>query len=446
MGSLKDGQIAAVKALIDAAPDSAVRALEVALKADQGGGTAAVIRDLVNAEAVERRACAEVLAPLLQLCGPKPHDLVRLNFPAETPRRLWRALKATARADVEHAVAAWLGRAWSDSSPPIFDKLCGRAAKALREGHPEFAPVAALLDGEDREALPRLALTLEIAPLARAALQHLPQWLNRTSGAHVAAMRLIYKDATQCGERAGPLLLEVILGHLAEPWLVMKIVAAIMDTPNERYVAASELASFPERLLDSADRSIERVRGIEESRGAEGGAEAALAVSCALATLGALETSLSLQKDGPWSNRLTHQRRALAGAVETRFLEVETALNAALPLQSSRTAAKALTGMPKLVHPPEPRLLTRAAALLAFLEESRSVADGGGFGTLRARAHEAAQTRLDQYADDLLEMRRAGPSAQEAALIGPYLEAAASLVAVLQGEKAASLLRRRAAA
>ena len=444
--ALNDGKIAAVKALIDAAPDSAIRSLEAALKADASGGAAGVVRDLVNAEAVERRAAAEVLAPLLQLCGPAPHELARLNFPPETPRRLWRALKETARSEAEHAVAAWLGRAWSETSPPVFDKLCARAAKALREGRPEFQPVAELLAAGGPEAVSRLALVLELAPLARTAVHHLPEWLNRTTGAHAAAMRLIYKDAVEHSEGAGALLLEVIFAHLSEPWLVMKIVAALMDTPNERYVAASELASFPLRLFDSADRSIEIVRNLDETAGAQAGVEAAQAVSRALSILGALESALSLQKDGPWAKRLTHQRRALAGAVESRFVEVEAALNAALPLQSSRTAAKALTGLPKLMHPPEPRMLARAAALLAFLEESRAVADGGGFGTLRTRAHEAAQSRLDQYADDLLEMRQSGVPAGEAEYIGQYLEAAAGLVAVLQGDKAATVLRRRAAA
>ena len=33
-------------------------------------------------------------------------------------------------------------------------------------------------------------------------------------------------------------------GPFGKPWLVMKLVAAIMDTPNERYVASSELASL----------------------------------------------------------------------------------------------------------------------------------------------------------------------------------------------------------
>ena len=443
---LKDAQISAVKALVDQAPDSAVWALETALKNDQSGGATAVIRDLVNAEAVERRACAEVLSPVMQLCGPPANDLVRLNFPPHVPRRLWRALKETSRSEVEHAVAAWLGRAWSETSPPVFDKLCARAAKGLREGEPAFQPVADLLPAGSEASLGKLSLVLELAPLARAAVQHLPQWLNRTTSAHAAAMRLIYKDAVARSEGAGALLLEVIFGHLAEPWRVMKIVAALMDTPNERYVAASELASFPVRLLDSIDKCVEAVRELGESKGAQAGASAAQGVERALATLNALETSLSLQKDGPWSKRLTHQRRALATGVEARFVEIEAALNAALPLQSSRTAAKALTGLPKLVHPPEPRLIARAAALLEFIEQTRSVADGGGFGTLRTRAHEAAQTRLDQYAEDLLEMRRAGASPEEAQFIGQYLEAAAGLVAVLQGDKAANVLRRRAAA
>jgi hypothetical protein len=445
MGSLKDGQIASVKALIDLAPDSAVHGLEAALKADRSGGAVSLIRDLVNAEAVERRACAAVLSPVLQLCGGSPHDLTRVTFPPGTPRKLWRALKQTAPAEVEHAVAAWLGRAWSDASPPVFNKLCALAAKGLRSDEPTFKPVAASLAAGGPEALARFALLLEVSPLVRAALMQLPEWLVRTNGANAAAMRLIYKDATQVSDKAGPLLLEVLLAHLTEPWLVMRLVAAIMDTPNERYVAASELASFPLRLLDSIDACIGKVQGLDPAGGAAAGQAAARAVAQALATLVELEAGLSLQKDGPWSNRLAHQRRSLGAAVESRLHEVEARLNLALPTHS-RSAARSMAGMPKLTAPVDPAAVQAAGAVLAFVIESRSVGESGGFGTLRTRAQDVAEARLDQYGDDLLELLHGAASAEEKRFIPSYVDAVADLLAVTRDPKAAGVLRRRAAA
>ena len=60
-------------------------------------------------------------------------------------------------------------------------------------------------------------------------------------------------------------------------------------------------------------------------------------------------------------------------------------------------------------------------------------------------AHACGRRRLDQYVEDLLETLRSDEPGDIDRLQG-YLDAAASLIGVLQGEKAAQIVRRRSAA
>ena len=64
---------------------------------------------------------------------------------------------------------------------------------------------------------------------------------------------------------------------------------------------------------------------------------------------------------------------------------------------------------------------------------------------MRAKLGEALELRLDQYVEDLLEALRADEDG-EIERIQTFLEIAASLIGDLRDEKAAQIVRRRAAA
>ena len=70
MGALNDDRLGLVRALIETAPDSAVRDLELALRAETGGPLAAV-RALVRTELSERAVRDVVVAPVSPLCAPR---------------------------------------------------------------------------------------------------------------------------------------------------------------------------------------------------------------------------------------------------------------------------------------------------------------------------------------------------------------------------------------
>ena len=156
------------------------------------------------------------------------------------------------------------------------------------------------------------------------------------------------------------------------------------------------------------------------------------------------EQWLAINREGPWGSRLGGQKRALALAVEARLREVEAAVNAALPIQPMRAAARIVRGAPKLADGPDARAVLKAQALLALLCESRVCASYGGFGSVRTKVVEALDSRIDQYAEDLLDLLHdhSGPPAET---VRAYLDVAAEFLGLVREPKAAEIVRRRAA-
>jgi hypothetical protein len=79
------------------------------------------------------------------------------------------------------------------------------------------------------------------------------------------------------------------------------------------------------------------------------------------------------------------------------------------------------------------------------MNEVRSSAAAGGFASARAKALEDLETRLDSYVEKVLEEIRAddGVNPERARA---FLEVAAELCGLARDEKAAQIVRRRAAA
>ena len=85
--------------------------------------------------------------------------------------------------------------------------------------------------------------------------------------------RLAYRDCVAIRPDAGPLFFRMLSSGMAEPWMVLRLISAVMDRPAERYIAASELAVFGEETLEAAETCLEAVRSFNP----DGGVEAARA-------------------------------------------------------------------------------------------------------------------------------------------------------------------------
>ena len=238
MTALSEFQVCALSGVIEQAPDAAVDRLERSLLGDVAGALGPV-RDLVRVECEDRRARAAVFGPLLPLCGPDRGD-VRPAYPRALPSRLWRALKLKTPRGVEAAVIISQRLAPPDGGgSAIYDSLCREAAAGLRDRSEDFAAIAEALDATGPGAAGAFAGLLDVAPVARATLQRLPEWMNHMNEDAAAAARLAFKDATQVAEDAGLRLMEILFAHMEEPSRILRLICAVMDRPGESYVAAS---------------------------------------------------------------------------------------------------------------------------------------------------------------------------------------------------------------
>ncbi|HEX4180177.1 MAG TPA: hypothetical protein VHY32_05255 [Caulobacteraceae bacterium] len=442
MAGLTETQATILRTLFGTAPDTAVQNLERALAEEAfGGGPMATVYGLVAREAQERRAKQVIFQPLLALGKAGA-------FPPGVLKTLWAALRAVRSDQADTAVSYSSRKKISDENlakaMEVYDALCAEAARGLRGGAPAFAAAIAVLNADRPDGVEQFARYLDLTPLARAALARLPDWMGRMTEDRAAAVKVAYKDAVAQADDAGPRFLEILAANLPDPWLIMRILSAVMDHPAERYVAVSELAPFAERVLDDVDNRLGQFRAFDPDGGRAAGLAAGEAIQTAAMEIVEFETAIELNRESPWGKRVMQQRQTLAQLAEARLAQIDKALEAAMPLQMVKFG-KGVRGHPRLNDDPNPVALRRAEALMAFFDYSRHFASQSGYGAARAKTAEKIEARLDQYVEDLLEMLRT----QEAEMlrrVHGYLDISATMMAAARGEKAGQIVRRRAAA
>ena len=445
MSALTQERADVVRTLIQAAPDSAVRSLEAALRGETSGSSLSAVKTIVFEEMKDRQVRDAVFGPITPLFTPRADGFEQLNFPRVAFTRMWRALKALKPFETTQAANTPLRRYEDDPIPPIYDHLCKLAGDALKARQGDFAGLAEMLNGQRPGAEAELAACLELAPIARNALAQLPTWLARMSDERQAAARLMFKDAVAISDDSGPRLIEILFAHLAEPWTILRVVSAVMLKPGDSYASSSELADFGMRLLRDIDKRAAFIKNFSYEGGTAAGREAADSLRIAASVAGEFEVSLAMARDGPWGERLAKQKQLLAAAAEGHLKKLEKIVGDALPSQTVRIGARKARGLPKLDGPPDPLAVRKAQAALAFFAGIRSVANQSGYGAMRAKVLEEVAHGLDGYLEELLSMIHSGEG-DNLDLARQYLDIAAEFTGLVHDDQAAQIVRRRAAA
>jgi hypothetical protein len=443
MGDISDKKLQLVRGLIEMAPDAAVRSLLLALSASAGNDAGLTrVQRLVEAEAADRQARNLAFAPIAPLCSP-PTPFKGLVFPPRTLSLLWKALKETAPDEIHAARARadkWRGE---DDGPEALDAICLASAAGLRSGAPEFAQAAAVAEsGAGRDAL---IACLDIAAITRGALAQMPEWLGRMTSEKIAKLRLAYRDSDAINSESGPLFFEMLAAHLTEPWLILRVISGAMDKPSDTYMAASELRAFGERVLADIDRLVADVVAFSPASGRAAAHAVAQAIHQAVVEIAEMEISVNLSPGGVWGKRLAAQKKLLATTIESRLKACDKTLGQALPTKSVRIGPKSVRAVPVLTADPDPTLVENAGTLLTFLGEVRSSASDGGFASARAKVLEGIDEWLDAYIEELLEEIRANDGVDQNRARA-YLDIAADFCGLTRDDKAAQIIRRRAAA
>lgn len=445
MAGLSPQKIELLRTLVSASPDELVRTLELAISADGGAGPLAAIGAMVETEAAERALRFAVLTPVAPMFR-AAHPDGRPAWPRAALKALWNALGAEAPDLMREAASAFHYLEPDEPSPEVFDQLCLMAAEGLEAGEQsDYISAAAICDAAREGSAADLALCLRMSPIVRPIVLRLHDWIVRMTDERRASARLAYRDAAAVADGAGPLLFEMLAGHLKQPSAVLRIISAVMDHPGERYLAGSELARFGERALIEIEEHLAHLKAAKPAGGVAAGREAGLAVQRAIDAVSELEQSIQLSRDGPWGQRLTKLKQAIALSVEGRLKDIDDAAAHALPIQKLRYSARLTRTAPKLVDPPDEAAVAWAMGLLTFADVVRSSAVDGGFGTVRTKVLDGLGKRIDQYVEDLLEQIRLG-DVEDDDRAREYLGVAADLLSLARDDKSAAIVRRRAAA
>lgn len=444
MPELSAAKAVILRDLVAMAPDAVVFMLEDRLSDDISTDSAlAAVRALLEFEANDRRVRNAALAPVAPLF--RPAAAGQLAFPPQALRLIWRGLKSEAPAQVRDAELFCLRFNEDEEPPRCLDDLCRRAAELLAEAEqPDFAAAATICTNTNEEGVTALVGCLELSTIVRHATRRLSDWVRRMTSESTALVRLSYRDACALEADGGIHFFEMLAAQMHEPWQILRIISAVMDRPTESYLAASEMATFANRVFNDIDLQLTHVRAFDLAGGDAAARSVAQAVRRASQQIAEFEDSVRLT-GGPWAQRLAAQKKALALAVESRLKDVGKVVDLALPTQSLRYGARMVRAAPKLTADPDPVQIARAVTLLNFADGVRAEADGAGFGAVRTKVFEALESRMDSYVEDLLDRLR-NSEGDPPERLRAYLEAAAEIVGVSRDEKSAQIVRRRAAA
>lgn len=445
MAALSERKVQIVRTLLEAAPDKVVAALATALAEITGDSALAAVRRLVEAEHRDRRLRNLVLLPIVPLCVGDGRDPTRLVFPARVLGQLWRGLKAIAPGPVEEASFCLVDYQPLESSPEPFDRLVRRAAQALRARQtPEFRLVAETCEEAQPGGADSLIACLALGDIVRRATDCLPEWTGQITDEITFAARIAYRDANAVAPDAGPRFFEMLGAQLPHPWMVLRVISAVMERPTERYLAESELAGFGERIMSDIDDELKAIARIDVDGGAAAAKAAAQLVELVTLQVTEMETCIDLSREHGWGHRIVHQKKKLATVVEGRLREADKYANLALPTGPAKLR-RIRRSIPRLTLPPDERAVGRAITLLTFAREIRTSANYGGFAAARGRMIEKVGALLDHYVEELVDLMKTG-DVEDEHRASAFMLVAAEFSRLLRGDKAADLVRRRAAA
>ncbi len=443
MAALPERKVAIVRTLVETAPEKILLNLRQALEGTEDESSLGGVRKLVETEIADRALRNAVLEPVVSMFNAASREPRRLTFPPRALTLIWKALH-----EVEGpAIAA--ARTARDSQKPThnltskYDTLVAVAANGLRgTGAPGFQTAADLCDQARPGGARLLVGCLDIVPVVRRCAERLPVWIAHPGGETAAAARLAYKDAVEVADDAGPRFFAMIAAQLAHPWMVLRVISAVMDRPTERYMADSELADFAEVVMDEIDDVLSIVDDLDLTGGAVAGTQAAVQAGLVVQKIHEIETAIDLQRENGWGRRVHQQRLSLASVVEGRLRDAEKAVTDALPMHTIKGGRVSRT-LPQLTTMPVQADVQEARALLALCNELRSAANYGGFASVRAKVIESLTEYLGQYVEQVLELIRQN-EVEDHTSAAAYLEITAEFSERVAGEKAGELVRRRA--
>ncbi|MFN4296120.1 MAG: hypothetical protein ACK4FB_04710 [Brevundimonas sp.] len=428
----------AISAMLEAAPDSALGKLSVALRSTPGA-KADWIRKRTVAEINARRMRAIAFGPLIALFRKRADGVRGMNFPSPILNGLWRAVSARQPLLLEQAEDMTVGG--GEISPRLLDQLCLSAAAVLRD------EPGAIWPGLDARTAQNLAACFDLAPMARAAMPMLDLWTGRPDADSAASLRLMMRDTTRISEDAAPRMLEILFANIREAPLILRVISRVSGVSGEeRFLAESELADFGERLFEQVEETADDLDQFHPARNVPEEARViADRLTRASDLMAQMELSLAFTHEGAWGARFHVLKQRMGRALENLMGLCPRMVDKALPMERVRIHGAMSRMAPVMDARTDGPLVQQARAAMTVLGMSKAAANVLGCAGQRTQVCETLEKRLSQYGDELIEALNAGEGPDESQMTALAVLCAEFLVQA-DAEVPARTLRRRLAA
>lgn len=438
MAELSVANQAALKAMIQSAPDDALAKLSRALRTTPGERVDWIRRVIMGEQAVRRMRTA-AFRPLVPMFRMRMDGVRSLTFPAPVLGGLWRRVCERQAVLVDRAREMTVAGGEIDAG--LLDQFCVSAAAVLRDDPSSvWKPL-------QPERANELAACFDLAPLARSALPMLGRWTGPPDPDSEASLRLMMRDAERIGENAVFRMVEILLANIPEAALILRVIGRVANTDGqERFLAESELSDFGERLFERLEPAAEALDAFHPSRAEPGDAEAVAArLSTAAEILRQMELSLAFTPDGDWGGRLQTLKMRMSRGLDNAMALAPRLVDKALPMERVRIVGSMSRMAPVMDAAAHGPLVDHARSALAILHGAQSSAALLGCGGSRGQICETLQKRLMPYGDELIEGLNAGDAPDEAQAVR-LAELCAEFLDLSEAAPAAKALRRRLAA
>jgi len=428
MADLSVAQRAALAQLIERCPDRFLSQLS-GLAGTMTHARSAALREMVEAEATDRRRRNIAFGPLLPLFQARADGLPGPEFPPVVLTRLWRSAIRS-----EPELLPQLDRE-DDLSRMIADRLCLGAASALRDRAGEVWP-----DAPEGRAQ-ALATCFDLAATARRALPFLPEWIGRPENEAVAELKLAQRQAAGVAPDGAVWWLEIIFAHLEDARLILRVIALMGQGAG-----TGEADPFIDRILLALARRAADVAAFDPAHsegGAAGGSAAFKAdLDWCAATLAEIDVILPLKADSAWGRAVRQARLKTALSLSERFSAAERAVDAVLPVERAALVGRMTRPRPRLDGPVDAAAADRARALTAVVGLVRGPAAVFGCEAERRQTAEGLTGRLATWADEAMERLNDGQVADEATA-RRHIALSAELLGLVGAQEASRTVRRR---
>lgn len=432
-----------LRGLVRSLPQASLRSLEMALGLSNESKMVAV-RDLIAAEMEFRYACRAVFAPFMPLFEARTDGLNGVTFPTWIINTLWSALESREPALQDEARHALRYLRTEDPTPVVFFRLVAAGAEICRM-EPDLLLRKSATD-EERKLVTEFGHYLALHRISRQFLGRLNDFMSRIDADKAAALRIMFKDASDLDNESGARFMEIIFANLDDGAQIVKFVATVSDHAKDRFLAESELADFGVRILDRIEADLAELKALmgNKGRAGEDPCKTGTRIANCLSQLQVFVQYIELTRSGPWGKRVTEAQQVVAGLVEHQLKGTEKALDKVLPTRTERIHGRMKKEVPDYGQVPDESLLASARSALRFVRQMRNISNAGGFASLQGKTTEACEIRLDVYFSDMLAIANGDEAFDREQLMDGF-ERVTDLMEALRGEEKAQVARRRVA-